>query len=58
MPLYVNPALTKSITPTLKKRMQGKTCFNFKTEPEPELIAELTALTDAGFKEWAERKWV
>jgi len=58
MPLYVNPALTKSITPTLKKRMQGKTCFNFKTEPEPELIAELKALTDAGFKEWAERKWV
>src|SRR5712692_5117878 len=36
MPLYMCPVLTKSITPGLKKRMQGKTCFNFKTDPEPE----------------------
>ena len=58
MPLYMCPVLTKSISPTLKKRMQGKTCFNFKTEPEPELITDLTRLTEAGFKQWREQKWV
>jgi hypothetical protein len=31
MPLYMCPALQKSISPALHKRMQGKTCFNFKT---------------------------
>jgi hypothetical protein len=58
MPIYMSPALMKSISPALKKRMQGKTCFNFKTEPEPELIAGLTRLTEEGFKHWSEKKWV
>lgn len=58
MPLYMCPALTKSIAPVLKKRMQGKTCFNFKTNPEPELIAALERLTEAGFKQWGENKWL
>jgi hypothetical protein len=42
MPLYMNPALTKTISPPLKKRMQGKTCFNFKADPEPDIVLELT----------------
>jgi len=58
MPLYMCPALTNSISPALKKRMQGKTCFNFKTAPEPELIAELQQLTKAGFTQWGEKKWL
>lgn len=58
MPLYMNPMLTTSIPPALKKRMQGKTCFNFKTEPEPELIAGLKLLTEAGFKQWGDKKWL
>lgn len=58
MPIYMCPALTKSISPALKKRMHGKTCFNFKTDPEPVLIAELKRLTDAGFKQWDEKRWV
>jgi hypothetical protein len=58
VPIYMCPALTKSISPALKKRMQGKTCFNFKTDPEPKLIAELKRLTKAGFNQWDERKWV
>jgi hypothetical protein len=57
VPLYMNPALTKSISPELKKRMQGKACFNFKAGPERELIAELKRLTEAGFKEWTGKKW-
>ena len=57
MPLYMNPALTKTISPALKKRMQGKTCFNFKAPPEPETLSELRRLTKAGLKQWQEKKW-
>src|ERR1700682_4497334 len=58
MPLYMCPVLTEAIPPALKKRMQGKTCFNFKADPEPELIAALKRLTEAGVKLWAEKKWL
>lgn len=44
MPVYMFPDLIKSISPELKKRMQGKSCFNFK-KVEPELFKELTQLT-------------
>jgi len=57
MPLYMNPALTKTISPALKKRMQGKTCFNFKAPPEPDTLSELRRLTEAGLKQWQEKKW-
>jgi hypothetical protein len=57
MSIYMCPGLIKSISPALKKRMQGKTCFNFKTTPEPELITDLTRLTEAGFREWSGKKW-
>jgi hypothetical protein len=52
------PVFLKSISPALKKRMQGKTCFNFRTTPEPELITGLTRLTEAGFRDWNQKKWV
>jgi hypothetical protein len=58
VPLYMCPELTKSIPPALKKRMQGKACFNFKTAPDPDLIAALKHLTEAGFKKWADKKWL
>ena len=58
MPLYMSPALVKTISAALKKRMQGKTCFNFKTVPEPELIATLARLTEAAFQQWSEKQWV
>jgi hypothetical protein len=57
MPLYMSPVLTKSISPALKKRMQGKTCFNFRTEPGRELIGELAELTEAAMAHWSARKW-
>jgi hypothetical protein len=47
MPLYMYPDLLKDISPELKKRMQGKSCFNFK-KVEPELFEELKALTRKG----------
>jgi hypothetical protein len=58
MPLYMSPAVAKSVTPALKKRMQGKTCFNFKTNPAPELIADLKNVVEAGLQEWAGKKWL
>lgn len=58
MPLYMCPVLTESISPALKKRMQGKTCFNFKHDPDAALIAELKQLTAEALKQWAARKWL
>jgi hypothetical protein len=47
MPVYMYPELLKNISPELKKRMQGKSCFNFK-KVEPELFKELAELTKKG----------
>ena len=58
LPLYMNPSLTKDISPALKKRMQGKACFNFKASPEPEALSELKRLTEAGVRQWAGKKWL
>ena len=44
MPIYMNPTLLKSVSPTLKKRMQGKACFNF-TALEREQAQDLADLT-------------
>jgi hypothetical protein len=54
MPIYIYPALAKSIPPALKKRMQGKSCFNFKAPPEPDLLAGLARLTEASFKAFSD----
>jgi hypothetical protein len=48
MPLYWDPSLLVKISPALKKRMQGKSCFNF-TSPDPVLFRELGKLTSKGF---------
>ncbi|HET7143238.1 MAG TPA: hypothetical protein VFI68_04380 [Anaerolineales bacterium] len=47
MPVYMYPDLLKNISPGLKKRMQGKSCFNFKKVDQP-LFDELTQLTRQG----------
>ena len=47
MPVYMYPELLKDVSPELKKRMQGKSCFNFK-KVEPDLFKELEALTSRG----------
>lgn len=48
MPVYMFPDLLEGISPVLKKRMQGKSCFNFKHEEEV-LLTELEALTRQSF---------
>ncbi|MBV9224184.1 MAG: hypothetical protein JO150_08150 [Acidobacteriaceae bacterium] len=57
MPLYWNPELLDNISPELKKRMQGKSCFNFK-RVEPDLFAELKKLTEAGLAEYKKAKFL
>lgn len=52
-PVYMFPDLLKGISPELKKRMQGKTCWNFKKAEEP-LFAELGGIVEASFRRFAE----
>lgn len=47
-PLYLFPDLVENCSDALKKKMQGKTCFNFKA-PDDALIAELRDLTARGY---------
>lgn len=53
MPVYVYPELLQGISPELKKRMQGKSCFNFKAVDEP-LFTELAALAEAGYQRYVQ----
>jgi hypothetical protein len=48
MPVYACPELLKGMSPSLRKRMQGKSCFNFTTI-DPEQVNELAVLTKKGF---------
>jgi hypothetical protein len=51
MPVYVYPELLDGISPELRHRMQGKSCFNF-TAPDDALFADLGRLTEAGFRHY------
>jgi len=52
-PVYMFPALVEGISPELKKRMQGKTCWNFK-KAEESLFTELGKVVDASLRRFAE----
>jgi hypothetical protein len=56
MPVYACPELQK-ISPALKKRMQGKACFNF-TAVDEACFKELGVLVKSGYKVFKDRKWV
>ena len=57
MPVYVTPSLLESLSPGLKARMQGKSCFNFNSV-DPPLFQELAALTRRGFECYWEQGFV
>ena len=57
MPVYVNPELLETITPELKKCMQGKSCFNFK-KTDKKLFKELARLTRAGMLDYKKQGYV
>jgi hypothetical protein len=56
MPVYAFADLREKISPDLKKRMQGKSCFNF-TAPDGVLFQELAKLTKAGFSRFTSKKF-
>ncbi|GIL11493.1 MAG: hypothetical protein BroJett038_02130 [Chloroflexota bacterium] len=49
IPVYMFPDILDSVSDSLKRRMQGKSCFNFKKLDEP-LMSELADLTRRGFE--------
>lgn len=55
MPVYGYKPLLEGMSPTLKKRMQGKACFNFTTV-DRELFQELSKLVDDGFQAFKRAK--
>lgn len=57
MPVYVFPELLDGISDALRKRMQGKSCFNFKT-PDDALLAELADLTARGYARYRDAGYV
>jgi len=55
MPVYMYPDLLEGISPSLHKRMQGKSCFNF-TSVDETLFAELDDLAKKGFEKIQEQR--
>lgn len=51
MPVYVNPELLHDVSPALRRKMQGKSCFNF-TSLDEGLQAELADLTARGLEDY------
>ena len=54
MPVYMYSDLVKEIPIELKKRMQGKSCFNFK-KIDKDLFRQLAELTDKSYKTFKQR---
>ena len=52
MPVYADPSLMDGASPELKRRMQGKSCFNFKRVDE-RLFGELEDILQRGFEQTA-----
>lgn len=57
MSVYTSPQDAKKISPELKKRMQGKSCFNFKSVDE-KLFRELANLTKTGAARFSDEKFI
>jgi hypothetical protein len=51
MAVYVSPELVEAMSPELRRRMQGKACFNFNRVDEP-LMTELADVTARGAQFW------
>jgi hypothetical protein len=57
MAVYGCPALLDGSSDELRKRMQGKSCFNFKTVT-PAQLKELKALTKRCFEAYKKQGWL
>jgi hypothetical protein len=57
MSVYATLGQADPMSPELKKRMQGKSCFNFRTVDE-KLFKELARLTKVGAKRFSDEEFV
>lgn len=57
MTVYASPELLKGMSPELKRRMQGKSCFNFK-QVDKKLFKELNTLTRDGAAKFTNGKFI
>lgn len=57
MPVYVNSALLDGLSDDLRKRMQGKSCFNFRQIADVPRD-ELARLARAGYDDYRKRGYV
>ncbi len=57
MPVYTDPDLLEAVSPELRGRMQGRSCFNFSTV-DPALFGELAALTGAALGRYRQHGYV
>ena len=57
MSVYASPDFLKDMSPELKKRMQGKSCFNFR-EVDEKLFRELGNLTRAGARRFNDETFI
>lgn len=57
-PVYTNPELLNEIPESLKKRMQGKSCFNFKKEISEENLNGILELTKASYEKFVEKEFI
>jgi len=57
MSVYASPDMLKNMSPELRKRMQGKSCFNFK-EVDKKLFAELKTFTKDGAAKFSDKKYL
>lgn len=57
MPVYAFPELLRGVSPELKRRMQGKSCFNFRTA-DARLFRELAQLTEQGYRRFKREKLI
>ncbi len=49
MPVYCYPELLDDLSDALRKRLKGKSCFNF-TKEDPQCFSELESLTQRGLE--------
>ena len=57
MPVYTEPQLAAAVSPDLRRRMQGKSCFNF-TKVDEGLFDELMDLTEKGREAYTAKGWL
>ncbi|MBX2845874.1 MAG: hypothetical protein KTR13_06625 [Saprospiraceae bacterium] len=57
-PVYTHPELLDGISEDLKKRMQGKSCFNFKKDITEDQLNGINALTKASYEKYLENGYI